>query len=109
QLPDVGFDTWKIKLILSHKQLGIVALMLVAMRLLWRISCVLPRLVQTLPAWQKVIARFVHLCFYALMFALPLTGWIMSSATGIPVSLFGLVTLPDLVAYDERLFQTLVD
>src|SRR5215470_1758687 len=108
RLPDVGFDTWKIGLILYHKQLGIGALALVALRLLWRAGNVLPHLVETLPDWQKVIARFVHLCFYALMLALPLTGWLMSSAAGIPVSVLGLFTLPDLLAYDERLFHTLV-
>ena len=109
RLPDVGFDTWKIELILYHKQLGLAALMLVALRLLWRLGNVLPHLVQTLPDWQKVVARFVHLCFYALMLALPLTGWLMSSAAGIPVSAMGLFTLPDLVPYDDRLFHELVD
>jgi cytochrome b561 len=109
RLPDVGFDTWKIRLILYHKQLGVLALMLATLRLLWRVGNVLPRLVETLPDWQKVVARFVHLCFYALMLALPLTGWLMSSATGIPVSVLGLFTLPDLVPYDDRLFHTLID
>ena len=109
RLPDVGFDTWKIRLILSHKQLGILALMLVAVRLLWRLGNVMPRLVETLPDWQKVLARFVHLCFYGLMLALPVTGWLMSSATGIPVSVLGLFTLPDLVPYDDRLFHALVE
>src|SRR5215472_6083456 len=108
-LPDVGFDTWKIRLILYHKQLGILALMLVALRLLWRLRSVLPQLVETLPDWQKVVARFVHLCFYALMLGLPVTGWLMSSATGIPVSVLGLFTLPDLVPYDDHLFHTFVD
>jgi cytochrome b561 len=108
-LPDVGFDTWKIRLILYHKQLGMLALMLVLLRLVWRAGNVLPHLVDSLPEWQKVLARFVHLCFYALMLALPLTGWLMSSATGIPVSLFGLFTLPDLVPYDDRLFHILVE
>src|SRR5215467_14151477 len=109
KLPDVGFDTWKIGLILYHKQLGILALMLVALRIVWRVGSVLPHLPETLPDWQKVAARFVHLCFYALMLALPVTGWLMSSATGIPVSVLGLFTLPDLVPYDDRLFHALVE
>lgn len=109
RLPDAGFDTWKIRLILYHKQLGIAALALFALRLLWRVGSALPRLVQTLPDWQKVAARFVHLCFYALMATLPLTGWAMSSASGIPVSVLGLFTLPDLVSYNDRLFHTLTD
>ena len=107
-LPDVGFDTRKIMLILYHKQLGLLALMLAALRFGWRVGNALPSLTETLPDWQKVIARLVHLCFYALMFALPITGWLMSSAAGIPVSLFGVLDLPDLVAYDDYLFRALV-
>jgi cytochrome b561 len=108
-LPDVGFNTWKIRLILYHKELGMAALVLVALRFLWRLANALPRLVEALPDWQKVLARFVHLCFYGLMFALPLSGWLMSSAAGIPVSMLGSFTLPDLVEYDDRLFQTLIE
>ena len=52
-------------------------------------------------------AIFVHLCFYALMIALPITGWVMSSAAGIPVSFLGLFTLPDFVPHDEALFAWL--
>jgi len=108
-LPDAGFDTTKITLILLHKQLGLLALVLVGLRLAWRVGNCLPRLVESLPDWQKLAARFVHLCFYGLMLALPLTGWLMSSAAGIPVSLFGLVDLPDLVRHDESLFRGLIE
>ena len=85
------------------------AVIVLTLRILWRVGNVLPRLVESLPDWQKVAARFVHLCFYAPMLALPVTGWLMSSATGISVSFFGLFTLPDLVSYDDRLFHTLDD
>lgn len=108
QLPDVGFDKTKIRLVLLHKELGILALVLVTLRLAWRVGNRLPRLVAGLPEWQQVAARFVHLCLYALMFAQPLTGWVMSSATAIPVSFFGLFYLPDLVGYDEYLFRFLL-
>jgi cytochrome b561 len=107
-LPDAGFDTRKITLILLHKQLGMAALALVMLRLAWRVGNALPRLVESLPDWQKLAARFVHLCFYGLMIALPLTGWLMSSAAGIPVSLLGLFDLPDLVPHDESLFHGLI-
>jgi cytochrome b561 len=107
RLPDVGFDTRKIVLVLVHKQIGTLALALVVVRLAWRQLNPLPRLAETLPEWQKVAAIFVHLCFYALMFILPVTGWVMSSASGIPVSFLGLFTLPDLVPHNEDLFETL--
>ncbi len=106
-LPDVGFDSKKIYLILTHKEIGILVFALVAARLAWRELNPLPRLAETLPEWQKVAAIFVHLCFYALMIALPVTGWVMSSAAGIPVSFLNLFTLPDYVPHDEILFERL--
>src|SRR5262245_29506858 len=106
-LPDVGFSTTKIILVLIHKEIGVVVLGLVAVRLAWREWNVLPRLVETLPEWQKVTASFVHLSFYALMLALPITGWLMSSAAGIPVSVLNLFTLPDDPPHDEFLFARL--
>lgn len=109
RLPDVGFDGWKITLILAHKAAGMLALAFVVLRLAWRWCNVLPRLVDGLPDWQQVAARFVHLAFYAFMFAVPLTGWLMSSAGGYPLPFFGLFEVPDLVAPDEFLFRTLID
>lgn len=107
-LPDAGFDKKKITLILYHKQLGMTAFLIAALRLAWRVGNVLPRLVESLPDWQKVAARLVHLCFYAVMFALPVTGWLMSSAAGIPVSFFGWFELPDVIPYSESLFRTFI-
>ena len=108
-LPDVGFNTQKITLIIYHKELGVLALVLLAARLAWRVTQLLPQLVAQLPDWQKLAARFVHLSFYALMVALPITGWLMSSAASIPVSFFGLFTLPDFLPHDEYLFHQLID
>jgi cytochrome b561 len=108
-LPDVGFDTKKITLILYHKEFGLLAFVLVVVRLAWRLTNMIPQLVAHLRDWQKISARFVHLSFYALMFALPITGWLMSSAAGIPVSFFNLFTLPDFVPYNDYLFQRFIE
>jgi cytochrome b561 len=107
-LPEVGFNTRKITLILYHKELGILALAVVALRFVWRIGNPLPALAESLPQWQKVTARFVHLAFYGLMFALPITGLLMSWAGSFPVSFFGLFDLPDLIAPSDRLFQVFI-
>jgi cytochrome b561 len=96
RLPDVGFDTKKITLILYHKEFGLLVLALVVPRLAWRLINKLPQLVAHLPDWQKIAARFVHLCFYALMFALPISGLLMSS-------------LPDFVPHDDYLFQRFIE
>jgi cytochrome b561 len=107
-LPDVGFNTTKIMLILYHKEFGVLVLVLLAVRWAWRVTHLLPRLAAQLPDWQKLAARFVHLSFYALMFALPITGWLMSSVASIPVSFFGLFMLPDFLPRDDYLFQQLI-
>lgn len=108
-LPDAGFNTKKIALILYHKEFGLLALVLFALRLGWRVTQVLPKLAEHLPDWQMIGARFVHLCFYGLMFALPMTGWLMSSAAGIPVSGFGFFMLPDFIHRSDYLFARLID
>jgi len=104
-LPDVGFSTKKVTLVLYHKEFGVLVFVLLATRLAWRVTHILPRLVEHMPDWQQIAARFVHLAFYALLFALPITGCLLSSAAGIPVSFFGLVMLPDFVHRDSDLFQ----
>jgi cytochrome b561 len=107
RLPDTGFEARKVTLILVHKELGVASFLLVCMRWIWRQINPLPRLVNDLPEWQKVAAITVHLCFYGLMVALPITGWVMSSYAGVPVWFLGL-TLPDLVLPNERLFEKLM-
>jgi cytochrome b561 len=107
RLPDAGYDSRKIVLILVHKQLGLAALALAALRLAWRLLQPLPALAPSLPPGQQVAARFVHLCLYALMFALPLSGWLLSSAAGFAMSFLGLASLPDLVPASEALFRQL--
>jgi cytochrome b561 len=96
----------KLKLYGWHKEYGILALMLVMVRIIWRLSNRIPYL--TLPLWEKIAARTVHWAFYGFMFAMPITGWLITSAAGLPVSFFGLFVLPDLVTPNPdsmQLFQ----
>jgi cytochrome b561 len=99
----------KLKMYGWHKEFGILILMLVLFRLTWRSININPPLPSTMPAWQKLAALSVHILFYILMFALPMTGWMLSSASGLPVSFFGLFVLPDLVSPSENLRAVLVE
>jgi len=108
-LPDAGYDREKITLIVVHKALGMLALVLVALRLAWRLLGVLPRAIASAPTWQQVAAHVMHLLLYALMLAVPLTGCIMSSAGGYPLSFFGWFEVPDLVAENQRLFPFFIE
>jgi cytochrome b561 len=109
RLPDAGFDTRKIELILAHKSIGMAALIALLVRIVWRNVVVTPALPDTMPGWQQSAAYLVHYCFYALLLALPVTGWLMSSAGGFPVYLWAdQGRLPDLVRADPSLFRFLI-
>jgi cytochrome b561 len=60
-----------------------------------------------MPAWQRRAAHVSHVLLYALLFAIPLSGWVYSSATGVQVVYLGLVPLPNLVPKDRALGDVL--
>jgi cytochrome b561 len=92
-----------------HKEFGMLILMLAIVRLTWRLRNINPNLAN-LPAWEEFTARFVHWLFYGFMFAMPVTGWLLTSAAGLPVSFFGLFVIPTLTEPNEEnriLFTTI--
>jgi cytochrome b561 len=95
---DLPVGVEKIRQYGLHKSLGITVLTLAALRLLWRFSGPSPALLGTPPRYQRLLAMGTHGTLYTLMLAMPLSGWIMSSAAGFPVSVFGWFTLPNLAA-----------
>ncbi|HEX8783568.1 MAG TPA: cytochrome b [Steroidobacteraceae bacterium] len=105
---DLPPGTKKLALLARHKSVGITILMLVILRLLWRSLNLTPLLPDTLKPYERVLARFTHATLYVLLFAMPLSGWMMSSARGFPVSWFGLFTLPDLVPKNRSLYEALL-
>ncbi|WP_313276466.1 cytochrome b, partial [Stenotrophomonas sp.] len=89
-----------------HKSIGITVLVLVAVRLGWRLYAGAPEPVPGTPSWQERIASVTHWLLYLLMFAIPLSGWLYDSASGLrPFKLFGLVEMPKLVAPSEQASQ----
>src|SRR5688500_5898118 len=99
----------KLETLAWHKSLGLTVLMLAVLRLAWRLMNPVPDLTAETRPWERQLARLSHLLLYGLIFALPLSGWLMSSAKNYPVSWFKLFQFPDLVAPDERLFQQMRD
>jgi cytochrome b561 len=93
----------KIQLFFWHKSMGMLILALLALRLAWRLANPTPALPAGTPAWERAAARGGHALLYALMVALPVTGWIVNSAANIPFRIFYVVPLPALVAPDKAL------
>ena len=98
----------KLATLARHKSIGITILGLATLRLLWRWVNPTPPLPSNLEPYERFLARFTHAALYVLLFAMPLTGWTMSSARGFPVSWFNLLQLPDLVPKSAPLYSALV-
>jgi cytochrome b561 len=98
----------KLTLLSRHKSIGITILILAVVRLAWRWSNPTPTLPDTLKPYERTLARLTHALLYVLLFAVPLSGWLMSSARGFPVSWFGFLQLPDLVPKNKALYEALL-
>lgn len=97
----------KLELYALHKSIGVLILALTAARLAWRLGGPRPMALGPSRAYERFLAHAVHGGFYIVLIALPLTGWLMSSASNFSVSVFGLFTLPNLIAPDKVLAETL--
>lgn len=102
-MADLEPNPFKFNLYFWHKSFGIAVLALMLARLGWKLSNTRPEKLATHKPWEKTLASIAHALLYALAIAMPLSGWIMSSAKGFSVSVFGLFTLPDLVAENKAI------
>jgi cytochrome b561 len=107
-LHGLPLSPWKFKLISWHKWIGISVLALVVLRILVRLTGKAPPLPSHMSRLEQGAAHLGHLVLYLLMIAVPLTGWAMSSAYGIPVVFLGRFRLPDLISVDPVLAPQLM-
>jgi cytochrome b561 len=105
---DLPVGMRKLGLLARHKSVGITILALALLRLAWRWSNPTPALPANLKPYEVVLARGTHTALYGLLIAMPLTGWLMSSARSFAVSWFGMFQLPDLVRPDRALYDAML-
>ena len=91
-----------------HKSLGITILLLTLVRIGWRIAHPPPPLPLTLRAWERRLANLTPRGFYALLLALPFSGWLIVSTSkiSVPTRLFGLFEWPHIPV--PTAFQSMV-
>jgi cytochrome b561 len=92
----------KLEWYMLHKSIGVSVFVLACVRLALRTVRPPPPAV-TMPDWQRRAATAVHVLLYALLLAVPVSGWIYSSSTGVQVIYLGAIPLPDLVPKDRAL------
>ena len=100
---DLPLSPWKLRVYSWHKWAGATIFGLAIVRLAWRMYQRPPQLPQHMGRTERTLARGGHGLLYLLMFAIPLSGWLMSSAKGFPTVLFGAFPLPDLLSKNKEL------
>ena len=98
-----GFSPTKLKMFSWHKWAGVTVLLLAALRLLWRLKHSSPAYPASMPLWQQKAAHALHGLLYLLFFAVPLSGYFYSLASGFPIVWFGVIPLPVLMEASPEL------
>ncbi len=104
---DLPLSPHKLRMYSYHKWIGVTVFLFAVIRVYWRATHRPPALPESMPKWEKFAALATHYAFYVLMFAIPLSGWLMSSALGFQTVWFGVLPLPDLVGKNKELADVL--
>jgi len=96
----------RMELVTLHKSIGVTILLLAAARLAWVLYNGRPGPAPGVTPLQYKLSLMMDGLLYLLLFAVPITGWLMVSYGGRPVEWFGLFQLPALVGENQGLHET---
>lgn len=101
-MTSMAYSPQKIEIYNLHKSFGLLVLFMAFLRILWLVIKGKPKSLPTHKKWEKGLSHLTHAFLYFALFAIPLSGWVMSSASEYPVYFFGF-DLPDFVGKDKDL------
>ncbi|OGP15663.1 MAG: cytochrome b [Deltaproteobacteria bacterium GWA2_54_12] len=104
---ELPFSPTKLRLYSYHKWMGVTVFLLALVRLAWRSFHPAPALPGNMPLWEQQAAKGAHGALYALMIAVPVAGWVMSSAHGFQTVYLGILPIPDFIGKDKELAEVL--
>jgi cytochrome b561 len=99
QLADLN-DAERVEMIKFHSGLGLIVLVLMLTRLLWRLGHPPPAPLRTMALWQQRTAASVHYAFYVLLILQPLLGMLLATSVDYSVSPFGIFELSSWISDD---------
>ncbi len=106
---ELPFSPQKLDLFISHKSIGILLFLLVLLRLAFRFRLGVPPHTTTVTKIEQRAADAGHWILYALMIAVPVSGWVVSDTSRIPFRLFKRYDVPDLMAADKAISDLAAD
>ena len=92
-------------LFIFHKNVGVLVLLLMLLRLVWRALRPAPELPSTMPDWQRRIASLSHGALYVLAVTVPVAGYVRVRAGGFPIEMLDRLGLPSLVPRSDALAE----
>lgn len=102
-MADLPLSPTKLRYYSWHKWAGVTLFLLALVRLAWRFAHRPPALPEHMGRGEQFVAHTGHGLLYLLIVAVPLSGWLMSSAKGIQTVLFGVLPIPDLLEKNRDL------
>lgn len=90
-----------------HKSFGMLLLAVMTGRIIWRVIYCAPAPDKSLKKWEYILSRTVHWILYAALLAMPLAGWMMTSAGQYSNNFFGLFDIPHLVGEKNSTLQNI--
>ena len=94
------YDAWYHRAPTLHKSIGILLLFALVFRLIWRLVNARPRIMGT--NWEQLVALGVHRLHYLLLFSVMLTGYLIPTAKGVGIDVFGWFVLPATLTIDKH-------
>ena len=89
-------DQARAELMADHFSIGVTILVLVLIRLAWRVINPPPPLAAHFKPWERAVAKTTHTLFYVILIVMPIAGWVAMSSMGYGISVWGLFELPPL-------------
>lgn len=93
------YDRWYHDAPYIHKSVGVLLLILLVFRLGWRLANARPQLLGA--AWERVVALIVHRSHYLLLFTVLISGYLIPTAEGVGIDVFGWFTVPATFTFDK--------
>lgn len=106
-MTDLPLSPQKLSYVSWHKWIGVTTFMFTVLRLAWRVYRPAPPLPATMSVLHQRAAHVVHALLYVLVIVIPISGWLFSSALGVPTAYLGLIQLPDVLHKDKVLADAL--